>query len=260
MPEFLFDLLHEKQNSPVVKFYLLLKELFAVLLSPSIRSVVLDAIEDTMKVMFNLFKSEFIGKIFSLSGKKKKMVVFPKMHHFSAHYILLTKRYGPLIHFSTERFERKNKLAAEYSKITNNFVNLAFSIASHEQEAQACYLNLAPFVTHTREQSNGILLDSLPNGQSMKKSEFLFPTTKQIMRRINSSRMWIKPEDFLLQNGTIYLFGEIYELSSETSFIGMYPLKYLKKQYISLDQVSHLNDFLYKSVSKDYYVNIIFYL
>lgn len=55
-------------------------------------------------------------------------------HHFTTHYPNLIKKIGPLIHTWMMRFESKHKVFTDIAKRTNNFKNLAKTLANRNQE------------------------------------------------------------------------------------------------------------------------------
>jgi len=60
-------------------------------------------------------------------------------HHFVSHYAELTRRYGPLSHYSTLRFESKHSFFKDVIKDCGNFKNVCTMLAQRHQHLQ-CYL------------------------------------------------------------------------------------------------------------------------
>jgi hypothetical protein len=61
-------------------------------------------------------------------------------HHYLAHYADLTEQFGPLIRFSTLRFEAKHSYFKDCARKLKNFVNLCKTLAVRHQLLQ-CYLS-----------------------------------------------------------------------------------------------------------------------
>lgn len=65
--------------------------------------------------------------------EKMNVKLTPK-HHFTTHYANLITKTGPLIHAWMMRFESKHKDFTDTAKRTNNFKNLAKTLATRNQE------------------------------------------------------------------------------------------------------------------------------
>lgn len=61
----------------------------------------------------------------------------PKMH-FMVHYPRIIGLYGPLVHFSANMFERKNKIMKDHASSTTNSLFLPYTIAKGHQ-LRFCY-------------------------------------------------------------------------------------------------------------------------
>ncbi len=67
----------------------------------------------------------------------------PKMH-FLVHYPGVIKKYGPLVHFSANSFERKNKAMKDHASSSSNNIFLPLTICRKHQ-LQLCYtMNFSP--------------------------------------------------------------------------------------------------------------------
>ena len=106
------------------KLYLILRKIISVLTSPSL----------TKGVMLNV--AELIQKhnqmYFSFFGKLK-----PKMHLW-IHYPRIMILNGPVIHYATNKFERKNKKLKETAVGVTSTMNLPLTITIKHQ-LQSCY-------------------------------------------------------------------------------------------------------------------------
>jgi hypothetical protein len=71
---------------------------------------------------------------------------FPKLkfkpkHHFVEHYPALVKRYGPLVYFSTMRFEGKHAYFKSVAHKGRNYKNVCKTLAGKHQLMQAYYMS-----------------------------------------------------------------------------------------------------------------------
>lgn len=60
--------------------------------------------------------------------------IFPKLHQIT-HYPDIIQQFGPLINFSTLRYERKHRFFKRWAKIMCNHINPSYSLANRHQ----CY-------------------------------------------------------------------------------------------------------------------------
>lgn len=111
-------------NNEHWKLYLVLRKLIGVLTSPRLTGGEIENLREVIQKHNALY--------ISLFGALK-----PKMH-FLLHYVTLMLLNGPVIHFSTLMFERKNKALKEMAICSTSNINLPQTIAIRHQ-LQQCY-------------------------------------------------------------------------------------------------------------------------
>ncbi|XP_043464098.1 uncharacterized protein LOC122499689 [Leptopilina heterotoma] len=106
------------------KLYICLREIVDILMSP--------IIDKGQIQILNILIMKHNMQYLKLFGKLK-----PKMHIW-LHYPRLIMLNGPVVHYSSMKFERKNKEAKEYALGTTSNVNLPLTIAIRHQ-LKMCY-------------------------------------------------------------------------------------------------------------------------
>lgn len=75
-------------------------------------------------------------------------------HHYVEHYPELTKRFGPLVHLWTMRFEGKHRFFKKVIHDTHNFKNVLKTLATRHQHMMAYHFSTASFFRpHTQASS-----------------------------------------------------------------------------------------------------------
>lgn len=90
--------------------------------------------EDDIKLLETLIEMHL-----NLYFTKFDSHLLPK-HHFMTHYPNAIRKMGPLIHFWMMRFESKHKYFTQLARSTNNYVNIAKTLA-HKHQAMICHTN-----------------------------------------------------------------------------------------------------------------------
>jgi len=105
--------------------YLCLRNIVSIIYSEEIALEWIEELEkENLKFMTN-FKKLF-----------PEESVTPKMHYM-LHYPDLIRNFGPLIKFSTIKFERKHNYFKKLSQILRNFRNITLSLCNRHQKLQA---------------------------------------------------------------------------------------------------------------------------
>lgn len=113
------------ESSCTWKLYLLLSEILHIV---SLPAITFENIE-----RFNSSASEYINlylKLFKTSLKVK--------HHHLLHYSRVMKRFGPLYHMSSIRYEAKHKQIKENSKVISSRLNASYTL-SLKHQLQLCF-------------------------------------------------------------------------------------------------------------------------
>lgn len=95
--------------------------------------------------------------------------VFPNLrlrpkHHYIEHYPHLIKRFGPLVHLWTMRFEGKHKVFKKIVHDTHNCKNVLKTLAERHQSIMAFYLSSPRFFRPPVQTSKveSVFVESLP--------------------------------------------------------------------------------------------------
>lgn len=71
-------------------------------------------------------------------------------HHQLTHYTNCIRRSGPVKHGSMMRYEAKHRVFTRHAKNSNNFINIAKTLADRHQELSCLPLSLEPIITPSR--------------------------------------------------------------------------------------------------------------
>ena len=116
------------EDDCVWRFFLLFLEVVDICCSPRLSTKSLLDLKMSLQCMFNEFERVHYP-----------CKVIPKMHYL-LFYPMLTKKLGPLVHFSCMRFEAKHKQMKRVVTKCNNFKNIPHTIATSHQNALAATL------------------------------------------------------------------------------------------------------------------------
>ena len=114
---------------------------------------------DSVKLL-NPLANEYLTLFRELcvTEKNKDTLISIKMH-FMVHYQTLFEQYGPLVYFSTKRFEMRHQDIKQFAKNTKNYINIAYSTANKLAKAQVTS-DLCPVVN---EKNNDVLRKNFDN-------------------------------------------------------------------------------------------------
>lgn len=194
--------------------------------------------------------------------------IVPKLHHVQ-HYAEQIQFYGPLVLYSTLKFERKHQVFKQQADIMKNFKNPCKSFAMHHQLGLAVKLSHPNFAnidfflrTKTDAASSArqanLLLPSLPNSMKLHSPEHPHRLNKNLAFKVNHHRFkyHILPCNYhkLKSDGSIYAEGLIYEEKKQTCNLpadlkeqfNFFQIKFPVPKYVSLDNLHYRSDFLFQ--------------
>ncbi|XP_051172571.1 uncharacterized protein LOC127288909 [Leptopilina boulardi] len=165
------------------KLYLCLRDILDILMSP-----VLDKGQiQSLKILISKHNMQYL----KLFGKLK-----PKMHLW-LHYPRLITLNGPVVHYSSMKFERKNKELKEYASGTTSNVNLPLTIAIMHQ-LQLCYTSeFCPPIL------SDILLGLTVNPSAYSHLKNLIPNLSSNLRVMTLKNVEILGSNF--SEGTVFV-------------------------------------------------------
>lgn len=188
----------------------------------------------------------------------KRSVIFSKLHTL-LHYSALTRRFGPLVLFSSLKYERKHVCFKRISDVMFNFKNPTLTFAKIHQKNLVLELEESNFIEtdfFSKDEFDITRLKSDLKGRKVELQSDQRPhrLKKQILRKFYSkanSRIeyWICADSFWLssQEGvrSIYAKGAIYELRNcdKKKFPAVLTPKF-KDLYVNMDHIFYKNDFL----------------
>lgn len=106
-------------------------------------------------------------------------------HHFIEHYPELIRRFGPLVHLWTMRFEGKHRFFKRVVHDTQNFKNVLKTLADRHQYMVAYHLSTSAFFKPHQHTSNvsSVLVSKLPDVaktyiEQITESNVIYSTSK----------------------------------------------------------------------------------
>lgn len=106
-------------------------------------------------------------------------------HHYVEHYPDLVRRFGPLVHLWTMRFEGKHRFFKRVVHDTQNFKNVLKTLADRHQYMVAYHLSASGFFKPHQQTSNvsSVLVSMLPNvaktyTEQITASNVIYSTSK----------------------------------------------------------------------------------
>ncbi|KAJ8685014.1 hypothetical protein QAD02_020807 [Eretmocerus hayati] len=145
------------------KLFLYLTKIAGIMTSPKISRSELISLEKLIEKHNSLY--------FSLYGHLK-----PKMH-FLLHYIRIMLMQGPIIHFATFKFERKNRDLKQVALGTSCNTNLPLTIAIRHQ-LQQCYR------TECNVNLDDIIPGSVQDADASNEYKLLFPDSTIYLNKL----------------------------------------------------------------------------
>ena len=112
------------EDSEHWQLYIYLRKIMGILTSPKLDKAQIETLKELIHD-HNVLYVKIIGPL------------KPKMHLLT-HYIRIIQLIGPIIHFSTLKFERQNKKLKEVASGTTSNLNLPLTIMTRIQ-LQFCY-------------------------------------------------------------------------------------------------------------------------
>ncbi|KAJ8021395.1 hypothetical protein HOLleu_38575 [Holothuria leucospilota] len=113
-----------EEDSDLWELYLLLLEIFKLIIAPRMSRAATYFLKNKIEEHHILFKRLF-----------PERTLTPKQHN-CIHYPRAIRFLGPLIQYSVIRMEAKHKQLKGWAKTSNNFINIAKSLADKHQQAQ----------------------------------------------------------------------------------------------------------------------------
>lgn len=183
--------------------------------------------------------------------------IYPKLHHLTD-YGSLTEFYGPLIHFSTLRYERKHMTFKNWSQIMFNYRNATQTFATRHQAMQTVRIDTDNIlaVDYFSNKSNGRfdILHSLPSNENEPISKVLakerpYPLGKYALKikhpRLN---LWVRPLKYFLIGKKMLIKGDLYEEVNnfDDNVIINLKKKYSSPKYVYMEIVEHRLSYLLK--------------
>lgn len=147
-------------------------------------------------------------------------------HHMMVHYANFIRAVGPLVHMSTMRFEMTHKFFTNYARRSNNYINVAKSLAINNQKAVLSHQPYQSQISHAqlREFHSSIISDT----RIFQDNEHIFVTKwlkinnnyyrKGLMIKGNTNSFY-EISDAMYQSGHFYFSCEEYELLEFDSFL-----------------------------------------
>lgn len=191
--------------------------------------------------------------------KLSQYLIFSKLHTL-LHYPQLVRQYGPLVLFSTLKYERKHVIFKNLSGIMKNFRNPALTFAKFHQQSLVLVLQENNFLQTDFFASSRVDIGSLERDLKLPQQQLnsdLYPhlLNKNILRKISLKedsrlQLWMQAENFVKTKAgemtSIYAVGTIYQLhkSGKKQHPPELTLKY-NNFFVNLKYLSHRNDFLY---------------
>ena len=131
---------------------MLLKDIIELAVAPRHTEETLHFMEWKITEHRRLLQSTFPG--FRLKPK----------HHYLEHYPYLVRKFGPLCDIWTMRFEGKHKFFKKAIRNTQNFKNVAMTLATKHQKAVSYHLDCSAFFKPSVEMTRvtPVLLASFP--------------------------------------------------------------------------------------------------
>lgn len=192
--------------------------------------------------------------------------VVPKLHHVQ-HYSDQVQFYGPLVLYSTLKFERKHQVFKQKADILKNFKNPSKSFAVHHQLGLAVKLSNPSFseidffqkstLAASTSRQASLILSTLPNSILLHSGEHPHRLNKNLAFKINylRTKYWISPVKYHKVNsdGSIFAEGDIYEekknianinsdLKAQFNFL---TIKFPVTKYVNLDHLHYRADFIF---------------
>lgn len=247
----LFGVLQE--NWPEYQLYIRLKEFTLITFASSTTISDAPKLTSLAKEIVPMFTklAVHVSQVQAKKSKKKKEKqkekkktkqggsVYPKLHQL-LHYGDLLLQYGPLLRYSTHRYERKHIYSKSVARVMRNFVNPAKSV--HEKMAmnRALYDESISFVSknfwdekQVNRQSGDVILSELPgisdqvgvsvHYQELRSKDWPFRLSSKVVRRIisgpssDSSHQWFRTKKFYQNKVTKDIFCSGYVLCFQTN-------------------------------------------
>lgn len=183
--------------------------------------------------------------------------VFPKLHQL-LHYSQLYEKFGPLIYFSTLKFERKHLQFKIFSETSMNRINMTKSFAKHHQLRSALLFSEQKFSSINFFSSSSTNLTTFINFQS-KNYEKVPANSQDIPRRCSPdillnvlfrghpSKYWICPKTWYYFENSVAASGPIYleVVSRGLSATSTSTVKQIRKVYSFGDKLIRLEHLLH---------------
>jgi hypothetical protein len=135
-------------NSNILELYVLLRKICSIILSQCLKVETLKKLNNYTEVYSTRFKKVFPEESITL-----------KMHYLT-HYSKLIESYGPLVKFSSIRFERKHSYFNTLAQKIKNFRNITLSLSKrHQRLAAIVYIHEKFFSLDETDYINEIDID-----------------------------------------------------------------------------------------------------
>lgn len=192
--------------------------------------------------------------------------VVPKFHHVQ-HYSDQVQFYGPLVLYSTLKFERKHQVFKQKADILKNFKNPSRSFAVHHQLGLALKLSHPQFsdidffqkasLASSSSRQASLILSTLPNSIVLHSAEHPHRLNKNLAFKINyiRTKYWISPVKYHKSNsdGSIFAEGNIYEEKKNIASINsnlktqfhFLTVKFPVMKYVNLEHLHYRADFIF---------------
>lgn len=196
----------------------------------------------------------------------------PKMH-IILHYVRIMKLYGPVIHFSANMFERKNRKLKEIALGTTCSVNLPTTIALRHQ-LQLCYSNefsplmmndiiLGPIENINLTSTFRRFAPYLPANSEVVTLKFIEVLGKKyregtimIVSYKNDLPQFAKVKTLYLVNSRVFLQVHNFEISYMNPHYHAYPAAYdtFQPDYLISDDFPRITPCLFATVNNQDFI------
>lgn len=211
-------------GNPTWKLYLMMRQITNIVLFDIISNEIIDVFSSTVSQYLKLYLELFEGKL-------------RIKHHNLLHYGQLMRKFGPLKHMSSIRFEGKHKMFKNNSKVVTSRKNPSYTFAVRHQ-LYLCnrFINDEGFslqVTKGAIQSKLFLFEDFDNIKQILPSESFYDY---------DSISWVRV------NGTFYTINNIINMSNNFHF------SFAKIKYILVNSLKEVY-FLCQAYSNVCYCN-----